>query len=144
MTIGALLVGGGRAPFRSQSFVAAFTGFMIGNTELFKAPRAIVRIVALGTFRNGEPLLPDVFTVLIVMVAFFAGISIPFGMVEMRKPHRSFADGFINMIVDDDFVWYRLCFIGIGAGGRCLEKRLRDLSEQPKPQCIQPKPLVLN
>jgi hypothetical protein len=73
--------------------------------------------VTIRTFDHGKPLLPYVFTVLIVMVAYGTVIGIPFGMLDVGEPYGSFPIGFIDRVVDDDLFGSLLDLISRRSGG---------------------------
>jgi hypothetical protein len=80
MAIRALSIRGLRAPFPCKLSVAAFTVFVVSNIELPDSAIPLGRIVTAGAFLDRLPLLPDVLSVLILVVTPFTGFNVTVGM----------------------------------------------------------------
>ena len=68
-----------------------------------------------GALLNRLPFLPDVFSVLIVMVTRVAVIDITLGMFDVGKINRSLAIGPVNLVFDVNLIWN---FLPLGGSDR--------------------------
>jgi hypothetical protein len=116
MTIRALSVRSPGAPFPGKLSVATLAVFVVSNIQLANLAVSFLWIVTCGALLDGLSLLPDVFPVLVVVVARIAGINITFGMFCMRKINRAFAVGPVNLVVDEHFIGKFLLFGSICGG----------------------------
>ena len=80
MAIRALSIRGLRGPFLGKLSVAAFTVFVEGNIQLLDAALALGRIVTGETLFDRLPLLPNVLSVLILVVTPITGFNVTLGM----------------------------------------------------------------
>jgi hypothetical protein len=80
MAIRALSIRGLGAPFPCKLSVAAFTVFVVSNIQLSGSAIPLGRIMAAGALFNRLPLLPNVLSVLILVVTPITGFNITVGM----------------------------------------------------------------
>jgi hypothetical protein len=80
MAIRALPIRGLRALFPGKLSVAAFAVFVVSNVQLPDPAVPLGRIVTAGAFLDRLPLLPDVLSVLILVVTPVTGFNITVGM----------------------------------------------------------------
>jgi len=80
MAIRALSIRGLRAPFPCKLSVTAFAVFVVSDVQLPDSAIPLGRIVTAETLFDRLPLLPDVLSILILVVAPITGFNVTVGM----------------------------------------------------------------